>query len=87
MDCPAAARALLAGYLPTEEVTADAGVTSLTRTPRPRSRRGTARAATLRLAVHMRDFASFVGRHEDPRHYDDLPAETLDADGAPTLRW
>lgn len=48
---------------------------------------GTARAATLRLAVHMRDFAAFVGWHEDLRHYCDLLAETLTEDGAPALRW
>ncbi|SMQ16428.1 hypothetical protein SAMN06272771_2791 [Streptomyces sp. Ag82_O1-12] len=48
---------------------------------------GTARAATLRLAVHMRDFASFVGWHEDLRHYCDLLAEALTEDGAPCLRW
>lgn len=78
VDYPAAARALLAGYLRTEED--DSGSDS---PPPP----GTARAATLRIAVHMRDFASFVGWHEDLLHYTDLLAETLDADGAPTLRW
>ncbi|MEU9745109.1 hypothetical protein [Streptomyces niveus] len=77
VDYPAAARALLAGYLREED--AAAAVEALPA--------GTARAATLRLAVHMRDFASFVGWHEDLRRYADLLAETLDADGAPTLRW
>ncbi|MFD3520650.1 hypothetical protein [Streptomyces sp. NPDC058653] len=78
VDYPAAARALLAGYLHTEESPEDLG---------PALPPGTARAATLRLAVHMRDFASFVGWHEDLRHYADLLAETLDADGEPTLHW
>ncbi|MGW8666902.1 hypothetical protein [Streptomyces niveus] len=77
VDYPAAARALLAGYLRKE----DAAATVEALPP------GTARAATLRLAVHMRDFASFVGWHEDLRRYADLLAETLDADGASTLRW
>ncbi|MFI6081409.1 hypothetical protein ACIBBB_10605 [Streptomyces sp. NPDC051217] len=77
VDYPAAARALLAGYLRKE----DAEDTGAALPP------GTARAATLRLAIHMRDFASFVGWHEDLRRYADLLAETLDADGAPTLRW
>ncbi|MFF2642997.1 hypothetical protein ACFVUB_24540 [Streptomyces niveus] len=80
VDYPAAARALLAGYLRKE----DAAATVETTEALPP---GTARAATLRLAVHMRDFASFVGWHEDLRRYADLLAETLDADGAPTLRW
>ncbi|WP_329144979.1 aminoglycoside phosphotransferase family protein [Streptomyces niveus] len=77
VDYPAAARSLLDGYLRIE----DAAATVEALPP------GTARAATLRLAVHMRDFASFVGWHEDLRRYADLLAETLDADGAPTLRW
>ncbi|MFJ8193931.1 hypothetical protein ACIQ8D_29860 [Streptomyces sp. NPDC096094] len=73
VDYPAAARALLSGY------TDGAGARALPP--------GTARAATLRLAVHMRDFASFVGWHEDLRRYCDLLAETLTEDGAPALRW
>ncbi|CAM5645779.1 Aminoglycoside phosphotransferase family protein OS=Streptomyces alboniger OX=132473 GN=CP975_34875 PE=4 SV=1 [Streptomyces alboniger] len=71
VDHPAAARALLSGYAE--------GASGLPP--------GTARAATLRLAVHMRDFASFVDWHEDLRHYCDLLAETLAEDGAPALRW
>ncbi|MET4924117.1 hypothetical protein P3L51_17380 [Streptomyces sp. PSRA5] len=78
VDYPVAARALLAGYLRTKDGPRDAAAELPP---------GTARAATLRLAVHMRDFASFVGWHEDLRRYADLLAETLDADGAPTLRW
>ncbi len=35
----------------------------------------------------MRDFAFFVGWHEDLRHYCDLLAETLAENGEPTLRW
>ncbi|GGJ88828.1 hypothetical protein GCM10011583_20250 [Streptomyces camponoticapitis] len=82
VDYPAAARALLAGYLRKEDGPDDAsGDTGVALPP------GTARAATLRLAIHMRDFASFVGWHDDLRRYADLLAETLDADGAPTLRW
>ncbi|MFJ7078669.1 hypothetical protein [Streptomyces sp. NPDC098781] len=72
VDYPAAANALLTGY------TGDGAAT----VPR-----GTARAATLRLAVHMRDFASFVGWHEDLRRYCDLLAEALDEEGTPCLRW
>ncbi|WP_329387432.1 hypothetical protein [Streptomyces sp. NBC_01716] len=81
VDYPAAARALLAGYLRKEEDAEDVENMEAALPP------GTARAATLRLAVHMRDFASFVGWHEDLRRYADLLAETLDADGAPTLQW
>ena len=73
VDYPAAAHALLSGY------TGSDGTAAVPP--------GTARAATLRLAVHMRDFASFVGWHEDLRHYCDLLAETLTEDGAPALRW
>jgi hypothetical protein len=73
VDYPTAAHALLSGY------TGGAGTAAVPR--------GTARAATLRLAVHMRDFASFVGWHEDLRHYCDLLAEALTEDGAPCLRW
>lgn len=73
VDYPAAAHALLAGY------TGGDGITAVPR--------GTARAATLRLAVHMRDFASFVGWHEDLRHYCDLLAQALTEDGAPALQW
>ncbi|MFI5678361.1 phosphotransferase family protein [Streptomyces cellulosae] len=73
VDYAGAARALLSGY------TGGDGTAAVPR--------GTARAATLRLAVHMRDFASFVGWHEDLRHYCDLLAETLHEDGAPTLQW
>lgn len=80
VDYPAAARALLAGYLHKED--AEDAEDAAEALPA-----GTARAATLRLAIHMRDFASFVGWHEDLRRYADLLAETLDADGAPTLRW
>ncbi|MFF2187505.1 hypothetical protein [Streptomyces sp. NPDC058155] len=99
VDYPAAARALLAGYLRMEDVTAGvtadvtadvtagAGANLLTEDATAALPPGTERAATLRLAVHMRDFASFVGWHEDLRHYADLLAETVDADGAPTLRW
>ncbi|MEU0954306.1 hypothetical protein ABZ353_18465 [Streptomyces niveus] len=87
VDYPAAARALLAGYLRKEDALAGAGADLLTEDATAALPPGTARAATLRLAVHMRDFASFVGWHEDLRHYADLLAETLDADGAPTLRW
>lgn len=76
VDYPAAARALLAGY------TDGAGAAGAPALPP-----GTARAATLRLAVHMRDFASFVGWHEDLHHYCDLLAETLTEDGAPALQW
>lgn len=83
VDHPAAARALLAGYLRTE----DGGTSLLKEDAAAALPPGTERAATLRLAIHMRDFASFVGWHEDLRHYADLLAETLDADGAPTLRW
>lgn len=86
MDCQAATRTLPAGCLGTE----DDGTNS----PPGEGSQGTCtslppgtRAATLRPAVPMRDFASFVGRHEDLRHYADLPTETLDADGAPTLQW
>lgn len=84
VDYPAAARALLAGYLRKEEGT---GSSLLTEDDTAALPPGTARAATLRIAIHMRDFASFVGWHEDLRHYADLLAETLDAEGAPTLRW
>ncbi|MFD3483437.1 hypothetical protein [Streptomyces sp. NPDC058665] len=93
VDYPAAARALLAGYLRKEE---NAGTHLRTEVGEDTENAeditaalppGTARAATLRLAVHMRDFASFVGWHEDLRRYADLLAETLDADGAPTLQW
>lgn len=88
VDYPAAARALLAGYLRTEgspdDSDPDDGNPEDAAAALPP---GTARAATLRLAIHMRDFASFVGWHEDLRRYADLLAETLDADGAPTLRW
>ncbi|MEU1807245.1 hypothetical protein [Streptomyces sp. NPDC019937] len=73
VDYGIAAHALLSGY------TGGDGTAALPH--------GTARAATLRLAVHMRDFASFVGWHADLRHYCDLLAETLTEDGAPTLRW
>ncbi|MFC4471902.1 phosphotransferase family protein [Streptomyces xiangluensis] len=73
VDYPAAAHALLSGY------TGSDGPAAVPR--------GTACAATLRLAVHMRDFASFVGWHEDLRHYCDLLAEALTEDGAPALRW
>ncbi|MEZ3181227.1 hypothetical protein KYY02_21825 [Streptomyces pimonensis] len=73
VDYPAAAHALLSGY------TGGTGTAALPP--------GTERAATLRLAVHMRDFASFVGWHEDLRRYCDLLAETLAEDGAPALRW
>ncbi|MEU3886166.1 hypothetical protein [Streptomyces sp. NPDC029041] len=73
VDYPAAAHALLRGY------TGGDGAA-----PVPP---GTARAATLRLAVHMRDFASFVGWHEDLRHYCDLLAEALSEDGTPCLHW
>ncbi|CAL9628380.1 hypothetical protein [Streptomyces sp. enrichment culture] len=76
VDYPAAARALLAGY------TGGAGATGASALPP-----GTARAATLRLAVHMRDFASFVGWHQDLHRYCDLLAETLTEDGAPALEW
>ncbi|MGW7282494.1 hypothetical protein ACWGIV_30260 [Streptomyces sp. NPDC054844] len=76
VDYPAAARALLAGY------TDGAGTPGASALPP-----GTARAATLRLAVHMRDFASFVGWHEDLHRYCDLLAETLTEDGAPALQW
>ncbi|MET9554730.1 hypothetical protein [Streptomyces sp. NPDC006645] len=85
VDYPAAARALLAGYLRKEDATntaANASGDAAEALPP-----GTARAATLRLAIHMRDFASFVGWHEDLRRYADLLAETLDTDGAPTLQW
>ncbi|MFB6844877.1 hypothetical protein ACFCXS_08460 [Streptomyces sp. NPDC056373] len=71
VDYPAAAHALLGGYT--------GGDGSAAVPP------GTARAATLRLAVHMRDFASFVGWHEDLRHYCDLLAEALSEDGTPGL--
>ncbi|MGW0289371.1 hypothetical protein [Streptomyces tuirus] len=71
VDYPAAAHALLRGY------TGGDGTAAVPP--------GTARAATLRLAVHMRDFASFVGWHEDLRHYCDLLAEALGEDGAPCL--
>lgn len=71
VDYAAAAHALISGYTGN-----DRGVPP-----------GTARAATLRLAVHMRDFASFVGWHEDLRHYCDLLAETLVEEGAPALVW
>ncbi|MFC8826207.1 hypothetical protein ACFT9I_12745 [Streptomyces sp. NPDC057137] len=83
VDYPAAARALLAGYLRTEGSPDDSNPAPAAAELPP----GTARAATLRLAIHMRDFASFVGWHEDLRRYADLLAETLDADGAPTLQW
>ncbi|MGA5552674.1 hypothetical protein [Streptomyces pseudogriseolus] len=73
VDHAAAARALLSGY------TGGDGTGAVPP--------GTGRAATLRLAVHMRDFASFVGWHEDLRHYCDLLAETLAENGEPTLRW
>ncbi|MFJ8590753.1 hypothetical protein [Streptomyces sp. NPDC093598] len=73
VDYPAAARALLSGYT---------GADGTAAVPP-----GTARAATLRLAIHMRDFATFVGWHEDLRHYCDLLAEALTEDGAPCLRW
>ncbi|GFH39533.1 hypothetical protein [Streptomyces pacificus] len=73
VDYPAAAHALLSGY------TGSHGTAAVPR--------GTARAATLRLALHMRDFASFVGWHEDLRHYCDLLADMLTEDGAPALRW
>ncbi|MER7402527.1 hypothetical protein ABT373_08535 [Streptomyces sp. NPDC000070] len=73
VDYPAAAHALLSAY------TGGDGPAALPR--------GTARAATLRLAVHMRDFASFVGWHEDLRHYCDLLAEALTEDGAAALQW
>ncbi|MEU7716974.1 phosphotransferase family protein [Streptomyces tibetensis] len=73
VDYPAAAHALLGGY------TGGYGTAAVPP--------GTARAATLRLAVHMRDFASFVGWHEDLRHYCDLLAEALTENGAPCLRW
>lgn len=84
VDYPAAARALLAGYLRKEEGT---GTGLFTEDDTAALPPGTAQAATLRIAIHMRDFASFVGWHEDLRHYADLLAETLDAEGAPTLRW
>ncbi|MFE3248489.1 hypothetical protein [Streptomyces sp. NPDC059209] len=75
---------------PTASVRRTAGRTHLLgtahRAPARPSRRGP-RAATLRLAVHTQDCASFVGWHEDLRHCADLSAETLDADGAPTLQW
>lgn len=87
VDYPAAARALLAGYLRKEDTDTDSPAREGTQDIDASLPPGTARAATLRLAVHMRDFASFVGWHEDLRHYADLLAETLDADGAPTLRW
>lgn len=70
-DYSAAARALLSGYTGNDGALPE----------------GTARAATLRLAVHMRDFASFVGWHEDLRHYCDLLAETLTEHGTPALHW
>jgi hypothetical protein len=73
VDYSIAAHALLSGY------TGSDGTAAVPR--------GTARAATLRLAVHMRDFASFVGWHEDLRHYCDPLAETLTEDGAPALQW
>lgn len=73
VDHATAARALLSGY------TGGDGTDAVPP--------GTGRAAALRLAVHMRDFASFVGWHEDLRHYCDLLAETLAEDGAPALRW
>jgi len=73
VDYASAAHALLSGY------TGGDGTAAVPP--------GTARAATLRLAVHMRDFASFVGWHEDLRHYCDLLAETLTEDGAPALQW
>ncbi|MFI0814725.1 hypothetical protein ACH4TX_06645 [Streptomyces sp. NPDC021098] len=73
VDYRSAAQALLSGY------TGGDGIAAVPP--------GTARAATLRLAVHMRDFASFVGWHEDLRHYCDLLAETLAGDGAPALQW
>ncbi|NUP15534.1 MAG: hypothetical protein HOZ81_05390 [Streptomyces sp.] len=72
VDYPTAAHALLAGYTGGDGAAVP---------------QGTARAATLRLAVHMRDFASFVGWHEDLRHYCDLLAEALTEEGAPCLRW
>ncbi|WP_330175736.1 hypothetical protein OG875_20870 [Streptomyces sp. NBC_01498] len=89
VDYPAAARALLAGYLRKEAVvTEGSGEAPLfTEDDAAALPPGTARAATLRLAVHMRDFACFVGWHEDLRRYADLLAEALDAEGAPTLRW
>ncbi|MCX2927986.1 hypothetical protein [Streptomyces sp. NEAU-W12] len=76
VDYPAAAHALLSGYA------GGTGTTGVTALPS-----GTERAATLRLAVHMRDFASFVGWHEDLRRYCDLLAEALAEDGAPALQW
>ncbi|MEV0776825.1 hypothetical protein [Streptomyces sp. NPDC050428] len=82
VDYPAAARALLSGYLRKEDGDT-APPTEVAAALPP----GTARAATLRLAIHMRDFASFVGWHEDLAHYADLLAETLDAEGAPTVQW
>ncbi|MFJ2818451.1 phosphotransferase family protein [Streptomyces sp. NPDC087294] len=79
VDHHAAAHALLGAYTGTRtDRSGDAG----TAVPP-----GTARAATLRLAVHIRDFATFVGWHDDLRPYCDLLAETLAADGTPTLRW
>ncbi|MGX2996245.1 hypothetical protein JNUCC64_18535 [Streptomyces sp. JNUCC 64] len=74
-DYAGAARALLDGY---RDGAPEGG---------PAPPEGTARAATLRLAVHMRDFACFVGWHEDLTGYADLLADTLDGEGAATLAW
>ncbi|WP_461028082.1 phosphotransferase family protein, partial [Streptomyces sparsus] len=76
VDYPAAAHALLSGYAGSADPARVAALPP-----------GTERAATLRLAVHMRDFATFVGWHEDLRRYCDLLAEVLAEDGAPALRW